>query len=119
MQEKSGFCIFAKLYQVLLTYTKNVYSSWSLSKNYFTQKCLILCNNKHFCQKYDFMLFLLYSIKVDENKAVARTFIWRYSDGLNSLYDSDPAVGYRFGYSIENSVSFTEVSADWTACLTL
>ena len=41
----------------------------------FIQKTLFLCNNKHFCEKHIFMLFLLYSIEVHENKSVARTFV--------------------------------------------
>ena len=65
------------------------------------------------------MSFLLYSIEVHENKSVARTFIQWYSVRVNSLYQRDPAGGYSFGDSLENSVSSKEVSADFTACSTL
>ena len=110
------------LYKKLGAYD-DIYFCWSLSikPDYFTKKSLFLCNNKHFCQEHhDFIYAIfLYSIKLDKFKAVARTFIQRNSENINSLYDSDPVVGFRFDDSPENSVAFKGVSADWVACLTL
>ena len=74
---------FSKLHHALDIYKKSeisdyVYFIWSWSRfRFFYVKSWFLCNTNRdcFCHINDAMLIFLFSNKLDENKALARTFI--------------------------------------------